>query len=72
MLLPLGGLEGRPEVRLGGEGGGDLEEKGGGGEEAQRVGLVHPALLQVVLEGEGPQHGAEGVRVNHRAAHPRW
>ena len=31
MLLPLGGLEGRPEVRLGGEGGGDLEEEGGGG-----------------------------------------
>ena len=32
---------------------------------------VHPALLQVELKGEGPEHGTEGVRVDHRAAHPR-
>ena len=32
--------------------------------------LVDPALLDMELEGEGPQHGAEGVGVDHGARHP--
>ena len=37
LVVGLGGHHRHPEVRVGGEGGGDLPEEGGGGQEADGV-----------------------------------
>ena len=58
-----------PNISLSREDSGDLVEDGGGEQETKTIGLEDPALVDVVLEREGLDHGTKSVGVNHSAGH---
>ena len=61
-----------PYIGLGREHIGDLVEDGGCEQETKSVRLEDPALVDVVLEGKGLDHGTKSVGVDHSAAHYRF
>ena len=61
-----------PHISLSREHSGDLVEDGGGEQETKSIGLEDPALVDVVLQREGLDHGTKSVGVDHSAAHYRF
>lgn len=58
-----------PDISLSREYSGDLVEDGGGEQETKTIRLEDPALVSVVLEREGLDHGTKSVGVDHSATH---